>query len=59
MDVRIGSLWVHRLEQWDLDCWPFVCVHWRQPNRCRRIFCLWRWGVQIGNGRHALRWRLR
>ena len=47
MNLRIGPLWIHRLEQWDLDCWPIVCVHWKQPNRSRRIFCLWRWGIQV------------
>ena len=53
---RLG-LWVHRLEQWDLDCWPIVCVHWHTPNRAQRIFCLWSGGVEIG--RHVWRWRRR
>jgi hypothetical protein len=51
MFQRLGYPWVHRLEQWDLACWPIVCIHWRTPNRCKRIFCLWRIGVQIGNWR--------
>lgn len=55
MSIHIGPFWIHRLEQWDLECWPFVCVHLRTPNRSRRIFCLWRWGVQIGSGRRAVR----
>jgi hypothetical protein len=42
-------LHVHRKEQWDLDCWPIVCVHNRTHNRSKRVFCLWLWGVQIGN----------
>ena len=49
--VRIATqqhhLWFHRLEQWDLDCWPLVCVHVHTPDRSRRLFCLWRWGIQI------------
>ncbi len=47
--IRIGPLWLHRLEQWDLGCRPWLCVHWRYDhgNGCRRIFCLWRWGIQV------------
>ena len=48
MRRSIGHPWIHRLEQWDLDCVPLICVHWRSPNRCQRVFCLWRWGIQIG-----------
>jgi hypothetical protein len=39
---------VHRKEQYDLECKPLVCVHLTEPNRSRRLFCLWRWGVQVG-----------
>lgn len=58
MNIRIGPLWLHRLEQWDLDCWPLACVHWRYDhgNGCRRVFCLWLWGIQIGGGK---RWVFR
>lgn len=59
MNIRIGPVWIHRLEQWDIDCWPIVCIHWKTPNRSRRIFCLWHWGVQIGSGRRAFRYVLR
>ncbi len=45
--IRIGPLWLHRLEQWDLGCWPWLCIHWRTANRSTRIFCVWRWGIQI------------
>jgi hypothetical protein len=45
--IRFGPLWIHRKEQWDLDCWPLVCIHWKVPNRTTRIFCLWRWGIQV------------
>ena len=50
-DIRIGPAWIHRLEQWDLDCWPMICVHWRSVDRSQRVFCLWRWGVQLGPSR--------
>ena len=53
MNITIGSLWLHRMEQWDLGCWPIVCAHWRYDhgNGCRRVFCLWLWGIQIGRFR--------
>lgn len=47
MNYRIGPLWFHRLEQWDLECWPWLCVHWSTPDRSKRIFCIWAWGIQI------------
>ena len=47
MSIRIGPLSIHRKEQWDLDCWPLLCAHWRS----RRVFCLWRWGFQVGRAR--------
>lgn len=45
----MGYPWFHRLEQWDLDCWPILCIHWKTSDRSKRIFCLWLWGIQIGN----------
>ena len=36
--MSIGYPWVHRKEQWDLKCWPLLCVHWRTPNRSKRVF---------------------
>lgn len=45
----MGYPWIHRLEQWDLECWPIVCVHWKTANRSKRIFCLWLWGIQVGS----------
>lgn len=53
--IHIGPAWLHRQEQWDLDCWPLLCIHWQTPNRSRRVFCLWRWGIQIGNGKRLFR----
>ena len=47
MNIHLGPLWIHRLEQWDLDCWPIVCIHWHRPGRSTRVFCLWRWGIQV------------
>jgi hypothetical protein len=42
-----GWLSIHRKEQWDLQCVPLVCVHWRTLNSSTRIFCVWRYGIQI------------
>ena len=39
----------HRKEQWDLECWPIICLHVRTANAWTRWFCLWRWGIQVGN----------
>jgi len=47
---RFAMLNFHRKEQWDLGpCTPWVCIHWERPDSCTRIFCLWRWGMQIGS----------
>jgi hypothetical protein len=43
----IGPLWIHRNEQYDLPCYPIICVHWMRPNRSTRVLCVWRWGLQI------------
>lgn len=40
---------IHRKEQWDLDCVPWICVHRRTPNSSTRVFCVWRGGIQIGS----------
>jgi hypothetical protein len=40
---------IHRKEQWDLDCMPWVCAHRETRNSSTRIFCLWRGGIEIGN----------
>jgi hypothetical protein len=56
---RIGRLWLHGKEQWDLDCWPWLCAHWRRPNSSTRVFCLWAGGVQLGPltiTRRGVRW---
>jgi hypothetical protein len=39
---------VHRKEQWDLECAPWVCIHLRRGNYSKRVFCLWRGGIQLG-----------
>jgi hypothetical protein len=51
--MKIGNLWIHRREQWDLECWPWIAAHWKydRGNGSRRVFCLWRGGIQIGNWR--------
>lgn len=46
--ITIGQLWLHRREQWDLDCDPWLCVHWRRPDSSMRVFCVWRWGLDLG-----------
>lgn len=60
----------HQKEQWDLnrtaDVIPFICVSYETPDRSKRIFCLWRYGIQIGNflltphlariGKRSIRW---
>ena len=48
---------IHRKEQWDLNCWPWVCVHWNTANSCRRIFCLYARGGQIGSWLFRWPWR--
>lgn len=41
--MRIGPYWLHRLEQYDLDCWPILCIHKTldHGNETRRVFCLY------------------
>lgn len=60
---------IHNKEQDDLNCFPIVCIHWRKPGHSKRIFCLWKWGLQvfgfritsryihIGRGKHIIAWR--
>lgn len=48
------KLQFHRKEQWDLGCWPLLCVRRNGTNRAgnyesSRVFCLWLWGIQIGS----------
>jgi hypothetical protein len=49
--IRIGPLWFHRREQWDLgrhsSLMPLLCVHWSVPGQSSRIFCVWKWGVLL------------
>jgi hypothetical protein len=40
---------LHRKEQYDLDCFPWLCIHWHGENYSKRIFCIWSGGIQIGN----------
>jgi hypothetical protein len=54
------TLSIHRKEQWDLNCWPLVCVHLkrtdsRKMRSCKRLFCLWRGGIQVGS--RVWRWQ--
>jgi hypothetical protein len=55
--MSIGPLAIHRKEQWDLECWPWLCIHWRydRGNGSRRIFCVWPGGIQIGEWRRFVR----
>jgi hypothetical protein len=46
--ITVGSLWFHRLDQWDFDCRPWLCVHWITPDSSSRVFCVWSRGIQIG-----------
>lgn len=41
--MNIGPFWIHRLEQWDLDCKPIFCVHKRfdHGNGTRRVLCVY------------------
>ncbi|MFA5037570.1 MAG: hypothetical protein WC479_10405 [Candidatus Izemoplasmatales bacterium] len=54
--VAFWSLWFHRLHQWDINCIPILCIHWRydKGNGCRRIFCIWRGGIEVM--RKRIRW---
>ncbi len=52
--MNIGRVWIHRSEQFDL--WqaitrPLVVVHVRRQDgrASRRVFCVWRPGIQIGS----------
>lgn len=40
MNIRLGPLWIHNLEQWDLGYKPRICVHWRYANGCGRLLCI-------------------
>ncbi len=49
---------IHRKEQFDLKCIPYMCINVCIENArlhtCRRIFCIWDKGVQLG--KHVLLW---
>ncbi len=45
---------IHRKEQYDLECWPLVCIHAQgttpSGNRySKRVLCVWLWGLQVGS----------
>ncbi len=44
----IKAIRVHQKEQWDLDCYPWLCVHVDTADTNTRVFCLWSGGIQIG-----------
>lgn len=48
--VKIGPFWLHRREQWDLDCTPWLAVHqvYDHGNGSRRVFCIWSSGLILG-----------
>lgn len=44
---------MHRKEQWDLQCWPWLCVHRDKTDddgtwSNTRLFCVWKGGLQVG-----------
>ncbi len=41
----------HNKEQWDLDVWPWLCVHVNKTNETTRYFCIDSKGIQIGRKR--------
>lgn len=51
MRIQIGPFWFHRKEQWDLGCWPWLAIHqyYNRGNGSRRVFCIWRHGLVIGD----------
>jgi len=55
----IGQIWVHRREQYDLDCWPIICIHRNRPDQCTRLFCLWFWGIMFRIGHKPIVKRFR
>lgn len=50
-----GVIRFHRKEQWDLDCWPWLCAHWNGPNYSQRVFCIWPGGLYLFG--KVWRWR--
>ena len=40
------KLKIHRKEQWDLECWPLLCIHAQTKTLNARLFCVWLWGVE-------------
>ena len=46
---RTSILIFHREEQFDLKCKPIICINRKTANSSTRIFCLWFWGIEIGN----------
>jgi len=47
-ELNIWGFKIHRKEQYDLKCWPIVCIHRKTIDECKRVFCLYFWGIQIG-----------
>jgi hypothetical protein len=45
--MLIGPFWFHRKEQWDLDCMPWLAIHFKTLNSSTRLFCIWRWGIYV------------
>lgn len=41
--VRIGPYRLHRREQWDLECFPILCIHksYDHGNGSRRVLCIY------------------
>jgi len=50
---RLGP-WIHRKEQWDLGCVPWVALFWRTANATTRLFAMWSGGLCVG--RWVWRW---
>jgi len=39
--MRIRNYRIHRMEQWDLECFPMICVHREEYDSSIRLFCVW------------------
>ncbi len=45
--LLFNRLWVHRLEQFDLNCRPILAAHWKTPDSTTRLFVLWAFGLFV------------
>ena len=49
--MKFLNYWIHRKEQWDLECNPIICIHkfYDNGNGCKRVFCLYfkNWKIKV------------